>query len=147
MSKPHRVEYSGQRRQALHRHYCEERAGSWGDGRAVPRATDVTHKGAVKDVVLHDSGDGHYNAECEVTCDGVHTVTAMLRNQSLSGSPFRFHSALVIYLCSIYNRCNVPKIREIPIHFPNAKTNFNPNLFQHNNSIPGLIGAMPIIQA
>jgi hypothetical protein len=26
-------------------------------------------KGAVKDVVLHDSCDGHYNAECEVTCD------------------------------------------------------------------------------
>jgi B-box zinc finger len=65
----------------------------------VPFLVQLTSpKGSVKDVVLRDSGDGHYNAECEVTCDGVHTVTAMLRNQSLSGSPFRFHSTLVIYL-------------------------------------------------
>ena len=85
----------------------------------VPFLVQLTSpKGSVKDVVLHDSGDGHYNAECEVTCDGVHTVTAMLRNQSLSGSPFRFHSALVIYLCSIYNRCNVLKIREITPPYP-----------------------------
>ena len=58
-------------------------------------------KDAAKDVALHDSGDGNYHAGCDVTCDGEYSVTAMLRNQHLPGSPFRFHSTLVRYLSHI----------------------------------------------